>query len=174
MKLFHPVVSTLLLLFLKVLVLTGQVVAQECRNDETYSELDFWVGDWEVFSTRTGEFAGTNVVELILDDCAYFEQWIGDDGYNGTSLTYLDPATGNWAQMWVDNAGGSQFYWNGVLENATVRFQYETTDANNQEVEGRMLIIRLSATGVRQLNQISSDSGANWQTLYDLTYIRMN
>jgi hypothetical protein len=148
--------------------------AQNCDEDEMYSELDYWVGDWEVFSTRTGELAGTNVVEKILDGCAFFEQWIGEDGYSGTSLTYIDPHSNTWSQLWIDNAGGSQFYWNGTLDNAAVQFDYETVDLNNEGVEGRMLLIRLSATGVRQLNQISSDGGRNWQTLYDLTYIRVN
>lgn len=148
--------------------------AQSCDDDEMYAELDFWVGSWEVFSTRTGELAGTNVVEKILDGCAFFEQWIGEDGYSGTSLTYIDPLSTTWSQLWVDNNAGSQFYWNGNLENGAVRFDYETVDLNDAEVDGRMLLIRLSATGVRQLNQISSDGGQNWQTLYDLTYIRVN
>ncbi|MFN2374425.1 MAG: hypothetical protein ABR545_11520 [Cyclonatronaceae bacterium] len=148
--------------------------AQSCDDDEMYAELDFWIGSWEVFSTRTGELAGTNVVEKILDGCALFEQWIGEDGYSGTSLTYIDPLSNTWSQLWVDNNGGSQFYWNSNTENGAVRFDYETVDLNDEEVDGRMLLIRLSATGVRQLNQISSDGGNNWQTLYDLTYIRVN
>jgi hypothetical protein len=144
--------------------------AQNC-DDEMYVELDFWIGNWEVFYTRTGVLAGTNVVEKILDGCAIFEQWIGEDGYSGTSLTYIDPLSTTWSQMWIDNNAGSQFYWNGILENGAVRFDFEML---NEEVDGRMLLIRLSATGVRHLKQISSDGGQNWQTLYDLTYIRGN
>jgi hypothetical protein len=144
--------------------------AQDCE-DEMYAELDFWIGNWEVFYTRTGVLAGTNVVEKILDGCAIFEQWIGEDGYSGTSLTYIEPLSNTWSQLWIDNNAGSQFYWNGILENGAVRFDFEML---NEEVDGRMLLIRLSATGVRHLKQISSDGGQNWQTLYDLTYIRVN
>ncbi|TVQ13234.1 MAG: hypothetical protein EA364_07075 [Balneolaceae bacterium] len=165
-------ITLLLVLITASLSLTAN--AQNCDEDEMFTELDYWVGDWEVFSTRTGELAGTNVIEKILDGCALFEQWIGEDGYSGTSLTYIDPMSNSWSQLWVDNTGGSQFYWNGTLQNGSVRFDYETVDLNNEEVDGRMLLIRLSATGVRQLNQISSDGGRNWQTLYDLTYIRVN
>lgn len=154
--------------------LFASVQAQSCSEDETYYELDFWVGDWEVFGTRTGEPAGTNVIEKILNGCALFEQWIGADGYTGTSLTFIDPETDMWAQLWVDNMGGSQHYWDGVLDNSAVRFSYETIDEEDNEVMGRMILIRLSDTGVRQLNQTSYDDGQNWQTLYDLTYIRRN
>lgn len=151
----------------------SNMYAQSCQDDEMYEQLDFWIGSWEVFFTRTGELAGTNVIEKILDGCAYFEQWIGEDGYSGTSLTFIDPFSVTWSQQWVDNATGSQFYWNGAYENNILSFDYEAEDMNNIPVEGRMLLIRLSASGVRQLNQVSADGGENWQTLYDLTYIRV-
>lgn len=117
--------------------------------------------------------AGTNVIEKILDGCAYFEQWIGEDGYSGTSLTFIDPFSITWSQQWVDNATGSQFYWNGSFENNILTFDYEAEDMNDIPVDGRMMLIRLSASGIRQLNQVSPDGGENWQTLYDLTYIRV-
>lgn len=149
------------------------VNAQSCQDDPTYEQLDFWIGSWEVFYTRTGEMAGTNVIEKILDGCAYFEQWIGEDGYSGTSLTFIDPFSITWSQQWVDNATGSQFYWNGSFENNILTFDYEAEDMNDIPVDGRMMLIRLSASGIRQLNQVSPDGGENWQTLYDLTYIRV-
>lgn len=163
-----------LLVFLLSFSIQTDLHAQSCVDDEMYQELDFWIGNWEVFHTRTGALAGTNVIEKILDGCAYFEQWIGEDGYSGTSLTYIDPFSSTWSQQWVDNATGSQFYWNGVYENNILSFDYEAEDMDGIPVEGRMMLIRLSASGVRQLNQVSADGGENWQTLYDLTYIRIH
>jgi hypothetical protein len=175
MKLFK-IILLLQLVIVAALVITPVAEAQNCMDNENFYELDFWVGDWEVFGTRTGELAGTNVIEKILDGCALFEQWIGEDGYSGTSITYLDPVSENWTQVWVDNLGGSQNYRDGIPENGAVRFDYEMEDDDENEngVIGRMILIRLSDTGVRQLNQTSIDEGQTWRTLYDLTYIRRN
>lgn len=69
-----------------------------------YHRLDFWLGTWDV-TDPTGSYEGTNVVSPTLGGCAVEERWLDARGHAGTSLFYVDRASGAWRQTWVTDEG---------------------------------------------------------------------
>jgi len=59
--------------------------AKPCQAIE-HRQFDFWVGQWDVFGPA-GKKVGENKIELIADGCALLEQWSGNGGVTGKSLT---------------------------------------------------------------------------------------
>ncbi len=73
--------------------------AANCKNNEIFQKLDFWVGEWEVYTDS--QQVGTNTIKKILNGCAILEHWTGTRGEQGKSLFYYDPSERYWKQVWV-------------------------------------------------------------------------
>jgi len=71
------------------------------------SELDFWVGDWDA-EWEGGR--GRNVVVRELGDRVYVERFraLGEEVFEGISLSVRDEVSGTWRQTWADSEGS---YW---------------------------------------------------------------
>ena len=67
-----------------------------CSESERYSDLDFWVGEWDVFVGDTR--VGRNRIEKVLDGCALIEHWSAAGGGDGKSLFFVD-YDGRWTQI---------------------------------------------------------------------------
>jgi hypothetical protein len=151
--------------------------ANPCLTDKIYRQFDFWVGEWEAFNLK-GKKSGDSRISLILDSCVVLEEWSnvpvpGGFVYKGKSFNTYNAATKQWQQTWVDNVGGSTQYLQGKYEEGKIIFQTDPW----QFSKDTMAIIRLSFFNlgpdkVRQLSQISKDSGLTWAVQYDLEYRR--
>jgi hypothetical protein len=142
--------------------------------DPEFHRLDFWVGQWKVFDAVTGQLDGTNRIEKILHGCALIENWTEADGHGeGKSLFYYNPATGNWKQVWVTDAGTckEKQLVSGAPEGA-VRFQGEIALRGGGTVLDRTTLTPGSDGRVRQVIEISRDHGTTWKTVYDAFYVR--
>jgi hypothetical protein len=145
-----------------------------CDQNPTYQKLDFWLGDWEVFDTKSGEKDGTNRIEKILKGCAILENWTeAVDGSEGKSLFYVQRATGQWKQVWVEDSGGIKE--KSLQDSYTgegVRFQGEIRHKDGGSHLDRTTLQPLRADRVRQTIEISRDGGKNWEVVYDAEYRR--
>jgi hypothetical protein len=142
-----------------------------CEADPDFHRLDFWVGNWIVYSP-SGERDGRNVVEKILGGCAIVENWRDAAGWEGKSLFYRPGPGGEWKQVWVTDSGPVKektqvrdFPGDGV------RFQ-GTVARNGQSVLDRTTLTPLPDGRVRQLIEQSRDRGGTWQTAYEGLYVR--
>lgn len=135
---------------------------------DPYRAFDFWVGDWECFTT-SGKLAGTNNITLGHGNKVLQEHWTDAGGGTGTSLNIYDKRTQRWHQTWVD-ASGTLLLLDGNL-----------TDSGVMRMEGTMLgqggkeaLHRIEWTpegkNVHQVWTSSLDEGKTWKTLADLTY----
>ena len=95
----------LLLLWTPVSSLLSQA-GDECPCcTAEHRAFDFWVGTWEV-RLADGTPAGVNRIVKSEGGCVLQEHWqSASQGFTGTSLNYLNTATGQWEQLWVDNGG---------------------------------------------------------------------
>lgn len=144
--------------------------ARPCEYDERYRQFDFWLGEWHVYNPA-GTRVGTNHVEKMLEGCALQENWTSAGGIQGKSTNYLDPANGNWIQVWVSQ-GGDNIYYEGVFKDGGMHFQGESVDREGTRSLSRMLIAPMGDTGkVRQVIETSTDGGITWSVGFEGIYI---
>jgi len=144
-----------------------------------YRELDFIVGDWQVFHNSNGKLAGYDRIGRTLRGCAIQQSWISlDDHFSseyvpfrmyGKSLTAFNGS--EWVHMWVDNNAGVQILKGGrekdrfVLrsEKPVGGYEYKLTWQKGQK--GRLL-------NLHERRKVSSNSEDTWETLYEWVYIK--
>lgn len=160
----------------------GAAVAQEgeedvCRRGETAKVLDFWLGDWKVTDPKSGDYYGSNKIEMDLKGCAIFEHWTDRTGGQGKSLFYFDATGEQWTQVWVTE-DTSQPWGLKVkqmvqrLDDGGLSFQGVLKDKEGNSYLDRTTLTPLPDGSVRQLIEISTDAGASWKTTFDALYAR--
>lgn len=145
-----------------------------CEETEGFHRLDFWVGEWDVFTD--GAKAGTNRIEKILNGCAILEHWTGAGGSEGKSLFYYSSATGKWKQVWVTQqatrpGGLKEKELIQEFEDGGVRFQGEISLSSGNTYLDRTTLTPLEEGKVRQVIEVSRDGGKNWRVTFDAVYV---
>jgi hypothetical protein len=154
-------------------VLAQQAPMKECVDAPVYGLLDFWVGEWEVYSGD--QMAGENRIDKVLNGCAVLEHWTAAGGGQGMSLFYVD-TDGVWQQVWVTewsaNPGGmKEKTLVEEMPDKGVRFQGEIKHPKIGVYLDRTTLTPLENGDVRQLIEISRDAGESWQTTFDAIYM---
>lgn len=153
------------------LVAEMSIQAFPCEHDESFSEFDFWVGEWDVH-VAGGTFAGSNVIQRAERGCVLLENWTNASGGTGSSINYVDKISGEWVQIWND-ASGSQINIRGgltdegMLLTGTIHYV-----ANGKTAPFRGLWAPLPDGRVRQFFEESSDAGETWSPWFEGFYTR--
>ena len=145
-----------------------------CAENPIYQKLNFWLGNWDVFDLTSGKKDGTNRIEKTLKGCAIVENWTeAADGSEGKSLFYVQRATGQWKQVWVEDSGGMK---EKSLQNSYngdgVQFLGEIPHKTGGSHLDRTTLRPLPGDRVRQTIEISRDGGKQWEVVYDAEYRR--
>lgn len=143
-----------------------------------YRELDFTVGDWQVYHKSTGKLAGYDRITRTLKGCAIQQSWISLDDHfsspyvpfrmNGKSLTAFNGT--EWTQFWVDNQAGVQILKGGPKNGLFILktdqniagYEYKLTWQNKKD--GTLL-----NTHERRISDVAD---AQWQILYEWVYVK--
>jgi hypothetical protein len=149
--------------------------SDDCNSWPRMHALDFWLGTWTVSSR--GQVVGTNRVEAILKGCAVMEHWRDVEGGEGQSVFYYDRATDRWKQVWLTDHA---FRRGGTREKAELRertssdrimFQGNYPDPKSGlTITDRTTLTPQADGTVRQVIEISTDSGKTWRTTFDALY----
>jgi len=147
-------------------------VSQPCRSTEVSRNLDFWVGDWDVYVGK--DLAGRDTVERVLDGCGVTERWNGGAGDQGMSLFSYDARKDLWVQNWITNNSAQP----GGIKVKVLRAHAPGTTTFQGEIEGktgavyydRTILTALPGGRVHQEIQVSRD-GVTWRTGFDATYV---
>ncbi len=150
-------------------VLAADKKARPCEYVPEYSQFDFWVGEWDVF-TPQGQQAGHSLVEKIINGCSLFEQWSSQYGYDGKSINYYDPATKKWHQTWVNGTGGIIRY-EGTFTDGAMRMHGESVDPDGTTELSRMTLSPMEGGRVHQYIERSTDNGKTWSVYFDGIYV---
>jgi len=134
-------------------------------------DLDFWVGEWEVYSPGK-QLAGHNSVQRILSGCVVLENWTGGYGSSGKSFNWYNTSTGEWQQTWVADQATSTEYRGGHLEGNRMVFLADITTPQGSKAQSRLSFTSLDPNRVRQLFEQSTDGGKTWVITTDLIYLR--
>lgn len=135
-----------------------------------HRQFDFWIGTWNVTSTR-GEQLGTNRIERILGGCVLYESWTGATGSRGHSFSTFDPGDNRWHQTWVDN-GGTMLMLAGGLINGEMVFEGERRLRDGTRQLERITWTPNADGTIRQHWQASPNAGMRWTTVFDGLYRR--
>ena len=163
----------LLLLSLALPTVARSQQGAGCAADSTYSALDFWLGEWDVF--EGDQQVGTNRITRVLKGCAVLEEWRDTMGGEGRSLFYVEPGTHRWKQVWVtDDArqvgGTKEKHLVARLPDGGVRFQGELPLPDGRLVLDRTTLTPIRSGEVRQLIETSRDGGTTWRAGFDARY----
>jgi hypothetical protein len=147
----------------------GVILMSSTQTSDPKSALDFWVGDWDVYTGK--DLDGHDLVEKILGGAAIIENWTDADGTEGKSLFYYMPAKSAWKQVWVTPAGP---YKEKVSHNVKDGLQFVGTVflADGREIPDRTTLTPLSDGTVHQVIEYSKDHGKTWVTSFDAIYKR--
>jgi hypothetical protein len=132
-----------------------------------HAQFDFWLGEWDVFGPK-GNRAGRNSITKTHRGCVVLEQWTGNGGVTGSSFNIYTPATSQWHQIWVDNAG-TLLQLAGGFRDGAMRMQGEGLTPKGTMLNRITWTPQADGT-VRQFWETSVDKGATWQTAFDGTY----
>ena len=153
------------------LVATMTAKAFPCEHNERFRAFDFWLGEWDVH-VAGGQFAGRNRITSEQRGCFLAESWTSATGGTGTSVNYLDDATGEWVQVWNDT-GGNQIHIRGGLTDEGMllvgKIHY-VASGSTQPFRG--LWTPLDDGRVRQFFEQSNDGGKTWVPWFEGFYTR--
>lgn len=166
--------KTLLIIILVSFTISGfSQKVSPCSTDSIYRQLDFWIGEWEVFGVA-GVKAGDSKIERILDSCVILENYSNKNKtYSGKSFNTYNSQSKQWQQTWVDDQGGSTNHLLGKAEPGKMVFMTHPFQFSKDTMAVRKLsFIQLGKNKVRQHAEISTDGQNTWKTEYDLEYRR--
>ena len=163
--------KTLYLAFLLIFtpICHGQQIG--CGGLNGFSDFDFWVGEWEVFDSATGEKLGEDIIQKIESGCLLLEHWKSVSGGTGTSLNYYNPVTREWRQVWVSEGRYSIDIVGGirsgsmVLEGSIYNFAGAVWDFRGNWTPR-------SDGSVHQLFEQFNHDSNEWATWFDRRYVR--
>lgn len=146
--------------------------AAPCRATEVSRNLDFWLGEWDVYAGD--QLDGTDRVERIVGGCGVTERWTDAGGGAGFSLFAYDARRDLWMQTWVTDDSGVP----GGIKVKVLRAHSPTSTTFQGEIEGksgavyydRTILTALPNGRVHQEIQVSRD-GVAWRTGFDAIYV---
>lgn len=141
-----------------------------CMYSAAAKQLDFWVGEWEVYNPQ-GRHDGSSVVQSFASGCGVLENWTGTFGGGGKSINFYDPDAGKWFQYWM-GANGAPFRYSGSYRDGAMRYESETAGPDGTKRLAKLTFFNIDANTVRQLAENSSDGGKTWSISYDYKYVR--
>jgi hypothetical protein len=141
-----------------------------CASAE-HRQFDFWLGDWTVNDTKTGQPAGHNLVTLVQSGCVLQEHWQGSDGSSGTSFNIYYAGDKQWHQTWVDS-NGLLLRLDGGLVDGKMEMSGERTSRTGKIVTDRIVWTPEPNGDVRQVWDVTADGGKTWQPVFDGTYLK--
>ena len=163
--------KTSYLAFLLVLtpICHGQQIG--CGGLNGFSDFDFWVGEWEVFDSATGEKLGEDIIQKIESGCLLLEHWKSVSGGTGTSLNYYNPVTREWRQVWVSEGRYSIDIVGGIRSGCMV------LEGSIYNFAGAVWDFRGNWTprpdgSVRQFFEQFNHDSNDWATWFDRRYVR--
>lgn len=144
-----------------------EVNANPCRYNKGPKKLDFWIGEWDVYTS--GSKSADSKITKGSQGCTLHEDYQTAVGFSGRSISYFDPSDSLYKQTWVDKFNSVVHF--KEIESREGYLQMETKTANGT-------ITRMSyeydpqADTVTQTLISSSDEGATWVTSFVGLYKR--
>lgn len=141
---------------------------------EEHRQFDFWVGEWQVYPTAAPDrHVANSVIEAVYNGCGIRENWQPLSLNTGGSLSYYDPTTRHWHQLWVGSNPGAVAFEGGLVDGQMVLVGFwQDYGGPGQNALVRMRYSLVDPNTVRQHGETSLDHGITWTTGFDFLYRR--
>jgi tetratricopeptide (TPR) repeat protein len=146
--------------------------AYPCLSNPHSHDMDFWVGEWDVYSKEANSTIGKSSITKEDGGCViieHFESLVSPQ--SGHSINFYDQKNSSWTQLYAGSDGGNQLYTNGIYKNSAMIFDYKTT-LNEKTAIGHYILYNQGPNQFRQYQDISFDEGKTFSVNYDLIYKR--
>ncbi len=172
----HLNMSRIYIVMLIVTQLLVSPTAANARNaacdDPPHHQLDFWVGEWEVFDGENNR-VGTSVLAKAMNGCAIDVHWLDPDGSKVWEIFYYEIASKTWKQVWIgDNGATKERVRVDQLKDGSVRFLGEVRHRDGTSHQDRSTVTPVAGGNVHQVIETSSDGGRTWAVSFDAEYRR--
>ncbi len=144
---------------------------QPACSTEGHRQFDFWIGEWDVYDTKSDTIVGHNHIKNILNSCVLEENWTGGSGFKGKSFNTYNPIDSTWNQVWVD-VGGATYHFSGRFKNDVMALRGETETLKGKALFKLTFYYKRSLDIVQQVWEMSTDNGTTWTGIFDGTYKR--
>jgi hypothetical protein len=142
-----------------------------CENSPEAAEFDFWLGEWEVRGAD-GRLLGYNTVTRDDGGCAVYENWRGNAGSTGSSMTFYLPSRGQWRQVWI-GSGGTHIDMTGGLDDGDMHLEGTIEYLDQDQVIAFRGIWSVGTGGrVRQRMEQFDLVSQTWELWFDGFYRR--
>jgi hypothetical protein len=142
-----------------------------CENSPEAAEFDFWLGEWEVRGAD-GRLLGYNTVTRDDGGCAVYENWRGNAGSTGSSMTFYLPSRGQWRQVWI-GSGGTHIDMTGGLDDGDMHLEGTIEYLDQDQVIAFRGIWSVGSGGrVRQRMEQFDLVSQTWELWFDGFYRR--
>jgi len=148
----------------------AKVNGSPCEYDTNNRQLDFWIGQWEVYNPQ-GTMVGTNRIEKSLNGCLLLENWKSVLGSTGKSMNFYNKADKSWNQQWVSSKGQTIWY-DGEFWDGKMIFTGEMVKPDGSTALSRMTLSPNKDGTVSQLIEQSPDNGKSWNVAFDGKYVK--
>lgn len=141
-----------------------------CASPE-HHQFDFWIGEWNVSDTKTGQAGGASIIESLYGGCGIRENW-SDPQITGGSLNIYDNADHRWHQFWIDSSGARREFIGGLDDSGKMVLVAHVPSVLHPEliIQVRMILTANPDGSVEQVSDMSRDNGVTWVPRYDYTY----
>lgn len=182
--------------FARVIELADWTV-HPCEHEPIFRKLDFLIGEWELIATESPRIGVSSAVKTadsltaasvvvanvtvkkVLSGCALREEIVQLGGWTAERSYYYNSMTGEWKMLLLTSTGVGQ---DGIRERTmtssagdSVSVRFLGTVVGN---DGRKMLDSFTLTPVNQNSvvlvvQQSLDGGANWSTVFNGEYRRI-
>ena len=115
----------------------SQLITSDSTEKNISNDFDFVIGNWEMFDTD-GNKLGEQVYVKREQGHLITEEWTTVTGGTGLGMTFVDPKTGLWRQVYVSSLGIID-YSGGIDENGSMVLEgtiYPTDGSPSSPVQG--------------------------------------
>ena len=149
--------------------------ASACEGSAGFDDFDFWVGEWDVYSTDGQErLLGHNRITKHYGDCLVLEEWESAGGGGGMSINYYNGVTGEWRQVWVSD-GYAIDYTGGLDADGAMVLEGQLYDYRRDTSSGFRGTWTPQDDGtVLQHFDILNSGSDTWTTWFDGLYVPSN
>ena len=141
--------------------------ANPCKYGNDYKRLDFWIGEWDVYTNGTK--TADSEISKSVGGCTLHEDYRTSGGFLGRSMSYFDPADKLYKQTWIDKFNNITYFKETKTKEGYLQMIAKSSSGNLSRMT---YTYDPKADTVTQTMEASNNKGKTWNTNFTGVYKR--